>query len=115
VRPGYLPDPVVPALLRHASAVAYPSLAEGFGLPVLEAMACGAPVITTTGTPMSALAGQAAVLVGPGDVEGLAEALTEVVRGADPERRQRGLEVAAAYTWEASAEGHMAAYRAALG
>ena len=75
VRTGYLPDEAVPALLRQAAVVAYPALEEGFGLPALEALACGAPLVTTEGTAMAEMAGGAALLVPPGDVAGLAGAL----------------------------------------
>lgn len=117
VRMGYVPEEAVPDLLRRAAAVAYPALEEGFGLPVLEALACGAPLVTTAGTVMEELADGAALLVEPGDVDGLAGALDMLVRGDDglAGRRSRGLEVAARYTWEASVEGHLAAYRAAMG
>ena len=64
--PGYLPDAAVPALLRQAAVVAYPALEEGFGLPALEALACGAPLVTTEGTAMAEMAGGAALLVPPG-------------------------------------------------
>ena len=56
VRVGYLPDMAVPALLRQATVVAYPAVEEGFGLPALEALACGAPLITTEGTAMAEMA-----------------------------------------------------------
>ncbi|MHB8330201.1 MAG: glycosyltransferase family 4 protein, partial [Acidimicrobiales bacterium] len=59
VRTGYVPDAEVPALLRRAAAVAYPAREEGFGLPALEALACGAPLVTTRGTAMAELAGDA--------------------------------------------------------
>ena len=75
IRTGYLPDEAVPALLRQATVVAYPALEEGFGLPALEALACGAPLITTEGTAMAEMAGGAALLVPPGDVDQLADAL----------------------------------------
>ncbi len=71
VRPGYVDDPTRTALLRGAAVVAYPSMAEGFGLPVLEALAVGAPVVTTTGSAMEEVAGDAAVLVPPGDEDAL--------------------------------------------
>ena len=61
VRTGYLPDEAVPALLRQAAVVAYPALEEGFGLPALEALACGAPLVTTEGTAMAEMAGGAAL------------------------------------------------------
>ncbi|HET9732576.1 MAG TPA: glycosyltransferase family 1 protein [Acidimicrobiales bacterium] len=115
VRPGYVADPVVAPLLRRAAAVAYPSLAEGFGLPALEALACGAPLVTTEGTAMAEVTGSAALHVPPGDAAALAGAIDALVSG-DPAlaaRRQEGLAVAARYTWEASAEGHVAAYREA--
>jgi glycosyltransferase involved in cell wall biosynthesis len=116
VRTGYVPDQAVPALLRKAAVVAYPSLAEGYGLPALEALACGAPLVTTSGTAMAELAGDAALLVPPGDTEDLAAALDAVLSDGDgrvAERRRLGLAVAAARTWASSAERHVEAYRRA--
>jgi glycosyltransferase involved in cell wall biosynthesis len=113
VRVGYVPDGAVPALLRGAAAVAYPSRQEGFGLPALEALACGAPLVTTSGTAMEEVSGGAAVLVAPGSVSELADALAMVVDG-DPgaaERRRLGLEAVARHTWAASAAAHVEAYR----
>ena len=113
-RTGYLPDDVVPALLRAAEVVAYPSRGEGFGLPVLEALACGARVVTTTGSAMEELAAGTAALVPPGDVGALAAALDaelhDAARAAAP-RRQAGLDVAARYTWRRSADAHVEVYR----
>src|SRR6185437_14963993 len=117
VRTGYVPDDAVPALLRSAAVVAYPSLAEGYGLPALEALACGAPLVTTSGTAMAELAAGAAVLVPPGDTADLAVAIDAVLSdaggGSTAERRQRGLAVAATRTWAASADRHLEAYRRA--
>ena len=88
VRTGYLPDDAVPALLRQAAVVAYPALEEGFGLPALEALACGAPLVTTEGTAMAEMAGGAALLVPPGDVAALADALgTALEEGRATARR----------------------------
>lgn len=116
VRAGYVADNLVAALLRQAAAVAYPSLEEGFGLPALEALACGAPLVTTTGSAMQEVVQGAAVLVTPGDVDGLAGALDLLVRRDDGlvARRTRGLAVAARHNWPASAAGHVDAYRAAI-
>jgi glycosyltransferase involved in cell wall biosynthesis len=119
VSTGYVPDAAVPALLRKAAVVAYPSLAEGYGLPALEALACGAPLVTTRGTAMAELSGEAATLVAPSDPDGLADALRAVLEAAGgPEsarRREIGLARAAACTWERSAERHVEAYRIAAG
>jgi glycosyltransferase involved in cell wall biosynthesis len=112
-RIGYVPEPAVPALLRHAAVVAYPSLDEGFGLPALEALACGAPLVTTAGTAMAEVTGNAALLVRPGDDAALADAMSEAIAGGD-ERRRAGLEKAAAYTWEKSAAAHAEVYRSVL-
>jgi glycosyltransferase involved in cell wall biosynthesis len=112
---GFVEDAAVPVLLRQAAAVAYPSLEEGFGLPALEALATGAPLVTTTGSAMEEVAGDAALLVAPGDERALAEALDRLLGGDSefPARRAAGLARAAAATWDAAAVGHAAAYRSA--
>jgi glycosyltransferase involved in cell wall biosynthesis len=118
IRTGYLPDAAVPALLRQATVVACPALAEGFGLPALEAMACGAPLVTTERTAMAEMAQGAALLVEPGEVASLADALLAVLQSgkestAVAQRRALGLRLAATHTWEASADRHLEAYRVA--
>lgn len=116
-RTGYVPEPAVPALLRGAAAVCYPAAEEGFGLPALEALACGAPLVTTAGSVMAELAGPAAVTAPAGSVEGLAAALKRALAGGPDadERRRVGLAVAARHTWAASADRHLEAYRVAAG
>jgi alpha-1,3-rhamnosyl/mannosyltransferase len=114
-----VPEASVPSLLRQARAVVYPSLEEGFGLPALEAMACGTPLVTTSGTAMAELAGESALLVPPGQPQALAAAIESlIVSQASPQATARlmtGLEVAARYTWQACAEGHLRIYRQAAG
>ena len=118
-RLGYVADADIPALLRRARTVAYPSLEEGFGLPALEALACGTPLVTTSGTPMAEVAGDSALLVPPGQPLALAAAIETAIAeqlSADGTRRRAGgLAIAAHYTWEACAERHLAVYRAAAG
>jgi glycosyltransferase involved in cell wall biosynthesis len=118
VRTGYVGDEDIPALLRAATVVAYPSLYEGFGLPALEALACGAPLITTKGTAMEEVAGASAVLVPPGDAGALAEALDAALGGAGDdrgasERRELGFTVVGRHTWGRSIDLHVSAYRTA--
>jgi glycosyltransferase involved in cell wall biosynthesis len=117
LRLGYVDDDAVAVLLRRAAVVAYPSLEEGFGLPVLESLACGAPTVTTTGSAMEEFAAGAALLVDPGDVDALAQAVDTLVSGEPTmqARRQLGFAVAAATSWEACADKHVAAYRLAAG
>jgi glycosyltransferase involved in cell wall biosynthesis len=116
VRLGYVDDDEVPAILRGAAAVAYPARQEGFGIPALEALACGAPLVTTTGTPMEEVVGDAALLVPPGDAGALAAALARILDDPAEATRLRDLgpAVAAAHTWEASAERHVEAWTLAL-
>ena len=110
---GYVPSKVLPALMRKASAMVYPSFEEGFGLPALEAMACGSPLITTKGSAMEEVSGGAAILITPGDNEALAEALRQVI-DKDNEleaRRLLGLELAKNYTWNRAAVQHLKVYK----
>ena len=100
-------------LYSHADLFVFPSLYEGFGMPVLEAMACGAPVITSSTTSLPEVAGDAALLVDPEDVEALADAMVRVLEDHDLRDvlRARGIERAAQFSWEQTARRTMALYR----
>jgi len=115
-RLGYVADDVLPALYRTASVVAYPSRGEGFGLPVLEALACGALVVTSADTVMAEVAADTAVLTPVGDAPALATAITDLLGTTEDvrARRERASEHAATFTWERSVHVHMQAYAAAL-
>lgn len=99
---GYLPDEDLPALLSGALAFVFPSLYEGFGMPVLEAMACGAPVLTACTSALPEVAGDAAILIDPADVDAIAAGLTRLAGDAElrGELRLRGLARAASFSWE---------------
>lgn len=116
-RLGYVDEADLPALLRGAAAVAYPALEEGFGLPALEALACGSPLVTTADSVMASLAGNAAVLCPAGPARLLADRLEEALSPGEAADRRRalGLEIAARHSWANAAEGHLAAYRLAAG
>ncbi len=100
---GEIPDAELAALYRGARCVLYPSLYEGFGLPVLEAMACGTPVVTSLGTAMEEVVGEAAVLVDPLDVEAIAIGIGDAL-ARRAELTALGLERARAFTWRRAAD-----------
>lgn len=115
---GFVPDGELAALYRGARAFVFPSLAEGFGLPVAEAMACGAPVVTSNRSSLPEVAGDAALLVDPEDAEELAATLENVLEDDALRLRLRaaGLERATRYSRQAVLPHLLAAYgRAAAG
>lgn len=103
---GYIDDQDLPALLSGALAFVFPSLYEGFGMPVLEAMACGTPVLTSATSSLPEIAGDAALLVDPTNTDALAAALTRLADDVAfrTDLRQRGLARAAHFTWERCAQ-----------
>jgi glycosyltransferase involved in cell wall biosynthesis len=111
---GFVSDEVLAALYRGAQCLVYPSLYEGFGLPVLEAMACGTPVVTSSFGATAELGRGAAVLVDPYDVDAIAKGIEEARRRRE-ELRAAGLERAARYTWEETARQTLEVYREAAG
>ena len=113
---GAVPRSDLVALMGGASVLAYPSLSEGFGLPVLEAMACGAPVVAARIPPIVEIAGDAAVLVNPHDAEDIAGGLARVLEDGRLrlDLARRGLAQAAKFSWERTATGTLSAYEKAL-
>jgi len=103
---GYVADEQLPALYAGSLALVYPSLYEGFGLPPLEAMACGTPVVTSANTSLPEVVGDAAILVDAEDAESIADAIIRIASGDSlrGELRRRGLQRAKEFTWERTAE-----------
>ncbi|MBP6824750.1 MAG: glycosyltransferase family 4 protein [Acidobacteria bacterium] len=102
---GYLPDEELVALLNFACVLVLPSLIEGFGLPAIEAAACGCPVIATTASPLPGLLGEGGIFINPANQEELDVALTRVLESESLRQQMRtaGLTAAADLTWEAAA------------
>lgn len=113
---GYVDDETRRRLLIGAHLVVLPSLDEGFGLPVLEAMACAVPVVISSGGSLPEIAGDAAAPVDPQDVEGLADRMAALLDPGEARRAAaRGLARAAGFRWEDTARLVWAAYEAAAG
>ena len=102
---GYVENEAVPLLIAGAVAFLFPSIYEGFGMPPLEAMACGTPVLTANVSSMPEVAGDSAVLVDPFSVESIAEGMERLVEKPDLRRElsERGIRRASQFTWERSA------------
>jgi glycosyltransferase involved in cell wall biosynthesis len=113
--PGFVEFDDMPALYSMARALVFPSRYESFGIPIVEAMASGCPVITATTSACPEVAGDAAILVDPDDVEGLADAMYRVSLddALAEDLRQRGLRRSAGFSWSASAKTLLAELEAA--
>jgi glycosyltransferase involved in cell wall biosynthesis len=109
---GFADDVDLPALYSAAQCLVFPSLYEGFGLPLLEAMACGTPVVTSNVSSLPEVAGDAALLVDPYAIESIADAVARLL--TDSALRQelirRGTARAAGFTWEAAARQLVSVY-----
>jgi glycosyltransferase involved in cell wall biosynthesis len=113
---GYVADADLAALYSGARAFVYPSLDEGFGLPVLEAMQCGTPVITSNAGSLPEVTGDAGLAVGPTDADALAEAILRLVTddGLAADLAGRGRRRSALFSWDRTAEATVRAYQAML-
>jgi glycosyltransferase involved in cell wall biosynthesis len=103
-------------LYSHAEGFVFPSLYEGFGIPLLDAMACGAPVITGTGSALPEVAGDAALYVNPQDPEQLGAELERLVSdpGLQEQLRNKGFERVKHFTWDRAAQETLDLYREVL-
>jgi glycosyltransferase involved in cell wall biosynthesis len=113
---GFVPDEDLPALYTAAELFVFPSLYEGFGLPPLEAMDCGTPVITSDTSSLPEVLGEVGIMVDPRDVSGLTEAMRRVLTdgGKRREMRERGLRQAARFSWERTAQETLEVYRSVV-
>jgi glycosyltransferase involved in cell wall biosynthesis len=114
---GYVPFEHLPAIYNLGEFFAFPSLYEGFGLPVVEAMACGVPVLTSTTSSLGEIAGDAAVMVDPMDTDAIADAIVRLATDPDlrRDRAARGLQRARSFSWEQTARDMLAVYHRAAG
>ena len=105
-RCNHASDQDIISLYSEADVFVYPSLYEGFGLPVLEAMACGCPVITSNVSSLPEVAGDAAILVDPQDPNAIARAIITVLKDDKLKRElsERGVEQAKKFSWEKTAQ-----------
>jgi glycosyltransferase involved in cell wall biosynthesis len=117
VCPGRLPIEELRRFYSYAEVFVFPSVYEGFGMPVLEAMACGAPVVTANGSSLPEVAGDAAVLVDPRDADALAQAIVRLIDNpaARNELREKGFRRAKQFTWDQAAQKTLALYRELCG
>jgi glycosyltransferase involved in cell wall biosynthesis len=108
-----VPDEHLPAILSGAKVSLYPSLYEGFGLPVVESMACGTPVITSNHGALAEVAGDAAFFVDPEDIDSIADGISELLSNEELNRilHTAGIEQAAKFSWQKTAEETLSLYK----
>ena len=113
---GYLPREDLATIIAGASALVYPSIYEGFGLPPLEAMACGVPVITSNVSSLPEVVGDAGIMLAPQDMQGIAEAMEMLLTAPDVREAfaRKALARSAGFTWESCVSQTVAAYRRVL-
>ena len=111
---GYVPNEELPTLYNAADAFLFPSLKETFGFPIVEAMACGTPVVTSITSVLPEIAGGAAELVDPTNVESIAQGMLNVLNNADrwEQLRARGLQRAIDFDWNSNAAQTLELYTA---
>jgi glycosyltransferase involved in cell wall biosynthesis len=114
---GFADDADLPALYSQALITALPSLYEGFGIPVLESMACGTPVLTSNVSSLPEVAGDTGIMVNPSDQDAITGALERLITDAAlrADLSRRGLERAKTFTWDAAAQQLASVYRSMLG
>ena len=114
---GYVVEADLPPLYTGAGALALPSLWEGFGLPVIEAMACGTPVLTSNGSALTEIAGEAAVLIDPQDTDDIADNLLVILQNLDLRQKliAAGYDRVKAFSWQHTAEQTISVYRSTVG
>jgi glycosyltransferase involved in cell wall biosynthesis len=110
---GFIPDEELDSLMRRAAFLIYPSLYEGFGIPILEAMKVGTPVITSNLTAMPEVAGEAAILVDPYNIEEMVSVMSKLLQNNKlcEELGERGLKRAGHYSWERTSEQYLGLYK----
>jgi glycosyltransferase involved in cell wall biosynthesis len=113
---GFLPAETLPLWYNSAESFVYPSIYEGFGLPVVEAMACGTPVITSNASSLPEAAGAAAMVINPQDIAALTDALRTAYYNREwrEKARKDGIDQAAHFSWKRTAEDTIASYRKGL-
>jgi glycosyltransferase involved in cell wall biosynthesis len=114
---GYVPFEHLPSIYNLGEFFAFPSLYEGFGLPVVEAMACGVPVLTSSTSSLGEIAGDAAVTVDPTNTDAIADAIVRLATDGElrRDRAERGLQHSRTFSWDQTARQMLAVYHRAAG